>query len=274
MTAQLIPKLANVRSILFVPGGRQGALDKAAGLAADMIVVDLEDAVAPAAKRDARDMAGAAIRKGFGGKLVALRINGAGTDWHHGDLELLADLPLDYAILPKIDDPEAIDALTGRLHVPVLPMIETAAAIYAARAIAAMEPVAGLLVGTNDLALDLGVKAGPDREGLELALQTIVLAGAAARKPVFDGVCNRLDDTEMLERQCRQGRSYGFTGKTLIHPGQIEAANRFFAPDEAELERARAVIEASQGGAERFRGEMIEDLHVVEAKKLLARAGD
>ena len=267
--------LGHVRSLLFVPGGRQGALDKAAGLAADMIVVDLEDAVAPDAKRDARAVAAAAIRGGFGGdKLIAIRINGAGTDWHHGDLELLADLPVDYVVLPKVDDAGAIDALNGRLPAPLLPMIETAASLYAARAIAALEPVAGLLAGTNDLALDLGVKAGPDREGLELALQTIVLAGAATRKPVFDGVCNRLGDQAMLERQCRQGRAYGFAGKTLIHPGQIDTANRLFAPDEAERERARALIEASNGGAARFRGEMIEDLHVIEAKKLLQRAGE
>ncbi|WP_420607912.1 HpcH/HpaI aldolase/citrate lyase family protein [Novosphingopyxis sp.] len=274
MTAEAGPKLHHVRSALFVPGGRQGALDKAAGLAADMIVVDLEDAVAPDAKRGARAIAADAIRGGFGGdKLIALRINAAGTDWHNGDLELLDGLPVDYAVLPKVGDPDAVDALNGRLSVPVLAMIETAAAIYAARAIAAMEPVAGLLAGTNDLALDLGVRAGPGREGLELALQTIVLAGAAARKPVFDGVCNRLDDADMLERQCVQGRAYGFTGKTLIHPGQIETANRLFAPDEAELDRADALIEASKGGAARFRGEMIEDLHVIEARKLLARAG-
>ncbi len=267
-------ELPYVRSALFVPGGRQGALDKAAGLAADMIVVDLEDAVAPDAKRDARAVAAAAIRGGFGGnKLVALRINAAGTEWHNGDLALLADLPVDYVVLPKVDGPDAIDALNGRLGVPLLPMIETAAAVYAARAIAAMEPVAGLLAGTNDLALDLGVRPGPDREGLELALQQIVLAGAAARKPVFDGVCNSLDDAATLERQCVQGRAYGFAGKTLIHPGQVDSANRLFAPDAAELERARALIAAAQGGAARFRGEMIEDLHVIEAKKRLARAG-
>ena len=267
-------RLQHVRSALFVPGGRQGALDKAAGLAADMIVVDLEDAVAPDAKRDARAIAAGAIRAGFGGdKLIALRINGVGTDWHHGDLALLADLPLDYVVLPKVETPATVDALNGRLAVPLLAMIETAAAVYEARAIAAMEPVAGLLAGTNDLALDLGVQAGPNREGLEMALQQIVLAGAAAKKPVFDGVCNRLDDAEMLERQCRQGRAYGFAGKTLIHPAQIDTTNRLFAPDEAALERAAALIAAAQGGAVRFRGEMIEDLHVVEATKLLARAG-
>ena len=274
MTAVVKPDLVHVRSALFVPGGREGALAKAASLPADMIVVDLEDAVAPDAKRDARAVAAQAIRGGFGGgKQVALRINAADTEWHHGDLDLLDGLPVDYVVLPKVNESAAIDALNGRVAVPLIPMIETAAAVYAAREIAAMEPVAAMLAGTNDLALDLGVRAGPNREGLELALQQVVLAGAAARKPVFDGVCNVLDDAELLERQCRQGRAYGFTGKTLIHPAQVETANRLFAPDEAELERARALIDAADGGAVRFRGEMIEDLHLIEAKKLLKRAG-
>ena len=137
MTAVVKPDLVHVRSALFVPGGREGALAKAASLPADMIVVDLEDAVAPDAKRDARAVAADAIRGGFGGgKQVALRINAADTEWHNGDLDLLDGLPVDYVVLPKVNESAAIDALNGRVAVPLIPMIETAALLAMAPATA------------------------------------------------------------------------------------------------------------------------------------------
>ena len=135
-----------------------------------------------------------------------------------------------------------------------------------------MPGVAGLIAGTNDLAASLRLPEGADRAGLTLALQTIVLAARAAGGIALDGVWNRRDDEEGLTRQCRDGRAFGFDGKTLIHPGQIDAANRAFGPSDAQLEDARALIAAASGGAERFRGRMIEAMHVASAERLIAVA--
>ena len=212
MTAVVKPDLVHVRSALFVPGGREGALAKAASLPADMIVVDLEDAVAPDAKRDARAVAADAIRGGFGGgKQVALRINAADTEWHNGDLDLLDGLPVDYVVLPKVNESAAIDALNGRVAVPLIPMIETAAAIYAAREIAAMEPVAAMLAGTNDLALDLGVRAGPNREGLELAFSDALTAREGKALSFVDGRGRALPGREEQRQPPVNGSSVTLT---------------------------------------------------------------
>ncbi|HEY0084530.1 MAG TPA: aldolase/citrate lyase family protein, partial [Allosphingosinicella sp.] len=131
---------------------------------------------------------------------------------------------------------------------------------------------AGLIAGTNDLAADLGIPAGAGRAGLLHALQTIVVAARAAKLPAFDGVYNRLEDTEGLEAECREGRSFGFDGKTIIHPNQLETANRIFGPSDEEVDAARRLVAAATGGAERFEGRMIEAMHVEEARRLLSRA--
>ena len=151
-------------------------------------------------------------------------------------------------------------------------MIETPAGLFAAAAIAAAPGVAGLIAGTNDIAHALRLPASAGRAGLSLALQTVVLAARAAGVFALDGVWNRLDDPEGLAAECREGRGFGFDGKTLIHPGQIEIANRDYSPDAAEIEDARALIAAAGGGAVRFRDRMVEDMHVAAAHAVLARA--
>ena len=164
------------------------------------------------------------------------------------------------------DLPRDAARATGK---PVLAMIETARGVLNAAAIAA--ETAGLIAGTNDLAADLGLRPGGDRSALTTALQTILLAARAAGVAAFDGVHNRLDDPEGFAAQCAEGKSFGFDGKSLIHPSQIEPANRLFGPSEAEVEAARRLIAAAGGGAERFEGEMIETMHVEQARRVLAR---
>ncbi|WP_298603982.1 aldolase/citrate lyase family protein, partial [uncultured Sphingorhabdus sp.] len=165
-----------------------------------------------------------------------------------------------------------LDPVVPRLPNPVLAMIEGPLGLYNAREIAAYKAVAGLIAGVNDICADMGIKPGPNREGLELAWQSIVLAGAAAGKPVFDGVNNKLDDMGGLEAECVQGRCYGFTGKTLIHPNQVAIANTAFGPNVAEIAEAEELIAASTGGAQRHKGKMIESMHVEEAHRTIERA--
>jgi (3S)-malyl-CoA thioesterase len=162
--------------------------------------------------------------------------------------------------------------LAERLSCPLIAMIEDPAGLYAARAIAAHSAVVGLIVGANDIAASMRIQPGPQRQGLELALQTVVMAAAAASKPAFDAVCNQLDDMRGFTAECQQGRCFGFTGKTVIHPNQIEIANAAFGPSEADIADADALIAAASGGAQRFRGRMIESMHVEEARRTMARA--
>ncbi len=264
MTAEL----RHCRSLLFLPASNPRAVEKARGLGADMVVLDLEDAVKPADKAGARAAAVEAAAAGFPG-LCAIRINSS-EPWYEADLAAVAASRADYVVVPMTPGPEApleAGAATGK---PVLAMIETARGILAAAAIA--PATAGLIAGTNDLAADLGLRPGGDRAALVTALQTIILAARAAGVAVFDGVYNRLDDPEGFAAQCAEGRRFGFDGKSLIHPGQIEPANRLFGPGEAEIEAAKRLLAAATGGAERFEGEMIEALHVEQARRVLARA--
>lgn len=262
-------RLKLVRSALYVPGSNARALEKAAALDADMLIIDLEDAVAEEDKAAAREAVVAATQAGFAGKLVALRVNGFGSAYQAEDLAAAARCQIDALVIPKV---ESGAELNNAPALPLIAMIETPAALYAAREIAAHGNLAGLIAGTNDIAAETGIGPGPMREGLELALQTIVLAAAAARKPAFDGVCNRLDDLDGFEAECRQGRCYGFTGKTLIHPNQIAIANAAFSPTLEELADARDLVAAAKGGAQRFRGRMIESMHVEEAGRTIERA--
>ena len=176
----------------------------------------------------------------------------------------------DYIILPKVTDRHQLHDAGQLTEKPMLAMIETAAGVLAAPSIAL--DAAGLIIGTNDLSADLGMPAGAGREGLSHALQTVVLAARAAGIAAFDGVYNRLDDDEGLAEECRQGRAFGYDGKSLIHPSQIETANRLFGPSEEEVAAAERLIAAATGGAERFEGQMIETLHVDAARSVLARA--
>lgn len=262
--------LDHIRSALFLPASNLRAIQKARTLACDLVILDLEDAVAEADKDAARSAAVAAADGQWGDRLLAVRLNGPGP-WHEADLAALSGRHgVDLVVVPKVEAPEYAEALAARLGKPLLAMIETAAGVYAAREIAGVKGVEGLLAGSNDLAASLHVSG---REGLTLALQSIVLAARAAGIAVLDGVFNRLDDPAGLEADCIAGRGAGFDGKSLIHPNQIETANRLFAPSEAELEDARALIEAATGGAERFRGRMIEAMHVDSARRALKRSG-
>jgi (3S)-malyl-CoA thioesterase len=261
-------QLRFVRSALYVPASNARALEKARGLDVDMIIIDLEDAVPAGQKDEARAAALDYVTTGAPGKIVAIRANGVESAYHAQDIAALASSRADLVVVPKIDDTSNIPDC-GK---PVLAMVETPAGLYAARDISAHPLVAGLIAGTNDIAAETGIRPGPNRAGLELALQMIVLAAAAAGKPRFDGVCNHLDDMTSFDAECRQGAAYGFTGKTLIHPNQIITANQIFGPDSAAVAEAQEIIAANRGGAQRFKGRMIESMHIEEAKLTIDRA--
>ena len=265
-------KLKFVRSMLYVPGSNARALEKARLLAADMLIVDLEDAVAEENKDEARLAAVSYVKERTAGKLLAIRVNAPDSIHYQADIAAVKGCGADFFVVPKVEDAASLSGLATDLDKPFLAMIETPRGLYEARHIAAHPWVAGLLAGTNDIAAETGIKPGPQRQGLETVLQMIVLAAACSGKPRFDGVCNKLDDMDGFEAECLQGVTYGFTGKTLIHPNQIDMANRTYAPNEAELADAEQLIAASRGGAQRFRGRMIETMHVEEAKMTIERA--
>lgn len=258
------------RSLLFVPASNPRAVAKARTLESDLIVLDLEDSVRAEDKADARRAANEAASEGFGGRPVAIRINAPGTVNHGEDLVSVRRSSAEIIVLPKVESAtQAKDAgwLTGK---PVLAMIETARAVLHAEAIAS--ECQGLIAGTNDLSLSLGIPWRQGRPGLVLALQTIVLAARSAGVAAFDGVFNQLEASEQLAAECDQGRSFGFDGKSVIHPSQIEPVNRAFSPSDKEIEQAQRLIEASTGGAQRHDGRMIEELDVEMARSLLAKA--
>ena len=268
----LVEKLKLVRTALYGPATNARALEKARGLGVDMLIIDLEDSVPAESKSDARAAAVEEVAKGFPGKLVAIRLNGLDSAELAADIAAVERSLADCFVLPKVEAVADLDLVVAKLPNPVLAMIEGPAGIYAAREIAAHSAVAGLIAGVNDICTDMGIRPGPAREGLELALQSMVLAAAAAGKPAFDGVNNKLDDMSGLETECLQGRCYVFTGKTLIHPNQIAIANAAFGPTAEEIAEAEALIEAATGGAQRHRGRMIESMHVDEARRTIERA--
>lgn len=254
------------RTLLYLPASNPRAVAKARTLASDAIILDLEDAVAPESKDAARAAALEALAQGFDAE-AGLRLNGIDSDWREADLAAAADSAAAFVVLPKVEDAATVTAVSARTRRPVLAMIETPAGVLAAPAIAAA--CAGLIAGTNDLAAALRLPDDDERRGLAHALGAIVLAARAAGVPAWDGVFNRLDDPAALEAECAAGRRLGFDGKTLIHPNQIAVANAAYGPSAAELDDARALIAAATGGAERFRGRMIEGMHVAAARRLL-----
>ncbi|MCL6677854.1 CoA ester lyase [Sphingomonas sp. RG327] len=262
-------RLERVRSVLFLPASNPRAIGHARESAADLVILDLEDAV----KREEKDSARSAAVEAVAGDWpmpVAIRLNSVGSEWHSLDVDSVARSKAEFAVLPRASSAHLVHEVAGALSKPLLAMIETAAGVLAAADIA--PETAGLIAGTNDLAADLRLPAGAGRQPLQMALQTVVLAARAAAVPVFDGVFNDLDDLEGLTAECADGRSLGFDGKSLIHPRQIDACNRAFSPSEEEIARARRLVEAFGGGAERFEGQMIERMHVESAQRLLDRA--
>jgi len=267
------------RSVLFLPGSNPRALAKARGLPCDAVVLDLEDAVAPADKADARRaMAEAVAAGGWGDRELVVRINALATPWGADDLAAVAEARPDAVLVPKADAASLRLLADGAGGLPFWAMIETAAAVMELPAIAAVPGLAALVVGTNDLARELGCMPGADRLPLHPLLMMTVAAARARGLAVLDGVYNALDDPDGLAGECAQGVRFGFDGKSLIHPGQIAAANAAFAPSDAAIASAEALVRdwhAANGdavGVVRIDGRMVEALHVDQARRLLARA--
>jgi citrate lyase subunit beta/citryl-CoA lyase len=233
------------------------------------VVLDLEDAVKPDDKASAREAAVEAVAEAW--KMpVAIRVNGVGTEWHSLDLDAVARSKADLAVLPRASSAHLVEDFAKAVDKPVLAMIETAAGVLGSAEIARL--CAGLIAGTNDLRADLRLPLDTPRDAVSVSLQMIVLAARAGGVPAFDGVFNSLEDDDGLASEARDGRRLGFDGKSLIHPNQLAACHEAFAPSKAELERARALVSAFQGGAERFGNEMIERMHVEAAQRILGRA--
>ena len=257
---------------MFLPASNPRAIEKARGVGADLVILDLEDAVRDEDKDAAREAAVVAVLRDFGGALVAIRVNGSDRAEHAADCRAVRSSNADLAVLPMVGDADVLATFAKAVGKPVLAMIETPGAVLGAAGIARTPGVVGLIAGTNDLCAATGIRNEEGRAGLVTALQTMVLGARAAEVAVFDGVHNCLDDLAGFDAEARQGAEFGFDGKALIHPSQVAAANRVFGPSPADLEEAQELVAASSGGAERFRGRMVETLHVEAAKRLLARA--
>ncbi|QIK97198.1 CoA ester lyase [Sphingomonas sp. HDW15A] len=257
--------------MLFLPASRAGAIVRARQSAADIVVLDLEDAVRDEDKEAARDAAMAAVAGEAEPWPIPLfiRINGVGTVHHGPDLAAVLHSPVRRVLVPSVGKAAELHGVARIVGQPVAAMIETAEAVMNIREIA--HEASALVVGTNDLSAELRLPAAAGRGALITALQTVVLAARAAGKPVFDGVFNRLDDAEGFAAEAREGRSFGFDGKSLIHPDQIAPCRLAFAPTPDEVARAERLVAAATGGAERFEGQMIEQMHVDAARRLLAR---
>ncbi|HYD38148.1 MAG TPA: CoA ester lyase [Allosphingosinicella sp.] len=258
------------RSLLFLPASNPRAIEKARALDADMIILDLEDSVRHEDKPAARDAVVDACAAGFGGRPTAIRTNPSGSADYGQDVVAVRRAAADYVVLAKTETAKQAADAAWLMGKPVLAMIETPRGVIDAAAIA--PATRALIAGTNDLAFSLGVPTDGGRRGLTYALQRIVLAARGAGVAAFDGVYNRLEADEGLRAECAEGRVFGFDGKSVIHPSQIEAVNRAFAPTESELEAAQRLIAAATGGAERHEGRMIETLHVEQAREMLTKA--
>jgi citrate lyase subunit beta/citryl-CoA lyase len=274
------------RSALYMPASNARAVEKARALPCDVVILDLEDAVAPDAKPDARVQAMETVRAGgFGRREVVIRCNGLDTPWGADDLAAIAAAGPDAVLAPKVSSPADIAAYDRALagapaHTRLWVMIETCAAVLDLKAIGAARQgrLAGFAIGLNDLAKEMGGRQTPDRAPHLPFLAMAVAAARANGLIALDSVCNALDDPALLEQQCRQGVDIGFGGKTLIHPGQLETTNRLFSPAPDDVAWARAVIAAfadpdnAGKGALRVEGRLAERLHLTESERLVAIA--
>ena len=271
-------KIRPRRSVLFMPGSNARAIEKARTLDCDVVALDLEDAVAPEDKERARLQVVEAIRsKAFGNKEVAVRVNPLSSPFGHADLEAMAKAHPDVVILPKVMSAAEVSAEHRAIpsSIAVWAMIETPKAVMHMDQIAAAG-AAALVLGSNDLMKDMRAVPMASRENLHAVMSLLVLAARAHGIAAIDGTHNAFPDADGLEASCRQGRAFGFDGKTLIHPSQIEAANRIFAPSEDELKKARAPVAAfAQNPGKsvlKLDGRMVEQLHAEDAMRLLALA--
>lgn len=270
------------RSALFMPASNARAIAKARTLPCDVVILDLEDAVAPEMKAAARDAAVAGVRDGgFGTRELVVRVNGADTPWGADDLRALRGIAVDAVLLPKVAAAATLHAARASLGegAALWAMIETCGAILALPAIVAAagdSGLAALVAGTNDLARDMRCRPDAARTPLLPALAQIVMAARAAGLVAFDGVSNALDDPDAVAAECAQARDWGFDGKTLIHPSQIAPAHRAFTPTGDEVSAAARIAAAFDGregeGAIRLDGRMLERLHLEEARRTLALA--
>ncbi|MCW8906328.1 MAG: CoA ester lyase [Sedimenticola sp.] len=276
---------APLRSVLYAPGSNPRALEKARSLPIDALILDLEDAVAPDSKAQARDEVVRALAAGgFGDRIRVVRVNGLDTPWGEDDLVAVAQAGADVVLLPKVEQPQtvhaALAALDGAGAAPDLPlwiMAETPRGILDIDRIAGAHPrLQGIVMGTSDLARELRVRHSPRRTGFITSLGLCVLAARAHGLAILDGVHLDLQDESGFEAACEQGREMGFDGKTLIHPRQVEAANRVFGVSEQAVQQAQRIIqawreaEAAGSGVCVVDGRLVENLHVEEARHLLA----
>lgn len=271
------------RSALYLPASNMKALEKAKTLPCDVVILDLEDAVAPEAKDVARQQAVAAVKAGgFGDRKLIVRVNGLNTEWGEADLAALGAVAPDAILLPKIDSGADIEAYSRKLanqSVPLWVMIETAKSIFCLNEIgaaAANGRLAGFVVGTNDLAKEMGARLDVPRTAFTGMLGLMVAAARAHGLIILDGVFNDLSDMDGFESQLRQSVTFGFDGKTLIHPSQVGPCNQIFTPSAQEVAWAKRVIEAfddpanADKGAIRVDGQMVERLHLHQAGRTIA----
>jgi citrate lyase subunit beta/citryl-CoA lyase len=278
------------RSVLYMPGSNPRALEKARDLPADVLILDLEDAVAPEAKLQAREAVVKAIQQGFGDREVLVRINGLDTRWWVEDIDAAASARPDAVLVPKVSSPRQLQDLAARLvdmgtdpHVRVWAMMETPLAMLNVRDIAAAAldsetRLAGFVMGTNDLAKDTRARLVPGRAPMLPWLMNCLAAARAYGLDILDGVYNDIGDAAGFAAECRQARDLGFDGKTLIHPRQIEPCNEAFSPTAEEVDAARKIIAAfdlpenENKGVLQVDGRMIERLHAEMARRTVAIA--
>jgi citrate lyase subunit beta / citryl-CoA lyase len=275
------------RSCLYMPGANARALEKARALAADVLLLDLEDAVAPEAKEEARRQVGAAVRaRGYGAREVVVRINGLDTEWGLEDLQAAVAAGPDAILAPKVETPRDIETLDAAMaeagagaEMALWVMVEMPKALFHIldiAAAAARTRLSAFVMGTNDLAKEMHAEMTPDRIAFQMALSRTVMAARSFGLVAIDGVFNNIQDGEGFEAECVQGRVMGFDGKTLIHPSQLETCNRVFAPADEDVAHAREVVAAfarpeNKGkGVIKVDGRMTELLHLEEARRLIA----
>ncbi|WP_420023280.1 (3S)-malyl-CoA thioesterase [Cereibacter azotoformans] len=268
------------RSVLYIPGSKERALEKAQGLAADAIIFDLEDAVAHDEKIHARDLLRKTLETAdYGRRIRIVRVNGMDTEWGRDDVAAFAGSKADVILIPKVSSATDVQAVADLIpDVPLWAMMETALGMLNAAEIAAHPRLTGMVMGTNDLVKELTSRFRPDRLALQTGLGLCLLAARAHGLTIVDGVYNAFKDEDGLRAECEQGRDMGFDGKTLIHPAQLEIANEVFSPSSAEIELANRQIAAFEEaerhgqGVAVVDGKIVENLHIVTARQTLAKA--
>ncbi len=273
-------RLRPYRSVLYIPGSKERALEKARDLPADAIIFDLEDAVATEEKPAARSLLMRVLAEhDYGGRARIVRVNGLDTPWGRDDIAAFAGADNEGLLIPKVSSSADLDAVAALAPAqPLWAMMEMPAAMLNAGQIAAHPRLAGMVMGTNDLAKELNTRFRADREPMLTGLGLCLLAAKAHGRIIIDGVYNAFRDEAGLKAECEQGRDMGFDGKTLIHPAQLEIANAAFAPSEAEVDLARRQIaaleeaETAGQGVAVVDGRIVENLHVVTARQTIARA--